>query len=30
MGPFGEVNRGSVVRLFVGHLRLDKVTDRTR
>jgi hypothetical protein len=29
MGPFGEVNRGSVVGLFVGHLCLDKVTDRT-
>jgi hypothetical protein len=30
MGPLGEVNRGSVVGLFVGHLCLDKVTDCTR
>ncbi len=29
MGPFGEVSRGSVVGLFVGHLRLDKVADCT-
>ena len=29
MGPLGEVSRGSVVGLFVGHLRLDKVADCT-